>query len=118
MMRRPMILFAVLGLLLAVAVPVSAAPVKSSLTYHVDCGDAGHFTVLAKGTPGFPTGDAPPVLLLGGHFTVTEGGQTFTWHDSPPPGLESKLTQCRISGPAEDVGFSLTVDPAWVFIVR
>jgi hypothetical protein len=116
-MRRIIALVAVLAFLSIVVTPVAAAPART-LTYAVDCGSDGFFEVQAKGTPGFPSGFAPPVLLLGGTFTVDEGGEAFGWVQVPPRGLAPKLSTCTISGPTEDVGFTLTVDPAYVFIVR
>lgn len=120
-MRRIPVLLAALALLLMVAVPATAAPGTQwkSLTYDVACGDQT-WVVKATGTPGFPvienTTTAPPLLLLGGHLTITVGSDILEIHDPYPPGLEGKLMDCTIDGPSEDVGFTLVVDPAWIFV--
>jgi hypothetical protein len=101
-----------IGLLVVFALPVGAAP--KGFTYDVTCGDQS-WVVTAKGTPGFAEGLQTPLLLLGGSFSVSEGGAVVdAWEVPPPPGLESRLMTCTIEGPNETDEFLFTVDPAYI----
>lgn len=120
-MRKTILLVvAVLTLAMVFAAPATAAP--KALTWDVSCDRDGNgslesaYVVTAKGTPGWGF-DTSPGLLLGGHFTFTpEVGAPETWEVPRPPGLEPRLTTCRIEGPHEAVGFDFLVDPAYILL--
>lgn len=86
-------------LLLSVAAPVAAAPVRNPQVgqWEIVCPEpVGTFVVIAKGVPGWtidPTDSPPPILLRQAEFWVWAEGVAI---DGPyvltaPPGLESRL---------------------------
>lgn len=109
---------AVLALGLAFAAPAAAAPTNNPqvFTYEVSC-PAGDFEVTARDVPGWETGSpGTPSLLLGGEFTLYEGGVwQFTGYVAPPRGLEGRLVECHISGPLETDEFQWVIEGLVLF---
>jgi hypothetical protein len=121
-MRRFALSLATIALVAATAAPAAAAPVSNPqvTTYFLTCGDVTT-TVAAKGVPGWSTELGPantPVLLLGGHVTVWDGGAVvFDGDNATPPGLDGKVTTCRVEGPtwsSQGGPWYLVYDPAYI----
>lgn len=109
-MRRAIALIAAGVLVLAIALPVSAVPIKNSAPFDIACADGTEWSVNAVGVPGWDQDWAPgdvPWLLMG--YTVNFDGGSFT--KDPPPGLagNGKLYgPCTITGDGWDPGWSIT----------
>ncbi len=113
-MKRTIALFvATLALIAVLVAPAAAAP-KKVYTWTVTCG-ADTYTVKAPlGVPGWPEIGKSPDLLVGGTFTITQGGVTSTFTDPVPAGLVALVKTCTIYGPLEDAGFTVISDPAYL----
>jgi hypothetical protein len=122
MMRRFILVAVVVALGAALAAPVAAAPERNPkvLTYLATCPDATYVApVIAKGVPGWPAGDpgTTPLLLVGGTWTLFEGGlEILSLEDPIPAGLLARVETCRVVGPLEFVDFAWVIDPAYVLV--
>ncbi|OGN82437.1 MAG: hypothetical protein A2X23_02145 [Chloroflexi bacterium GWC2_73_18] len=109
---------AVLALGLAFAAPAAAAPTNNPFVYHyaVTCGGSS-FEVIALDITGWEVNShGTPSLLMGGEYTLYEGGQwQFTFYAPPPPGLTSKLVECDIVGPLETDEFQWVIEGLVLF---
>jgi hypothetical protein len=112
-------LFLAAGLLVVSTTGSATAAPMQFERWAVTCGGAT-VEVVARGVPGWNVELTPattPMLLLGGHVYVYEGGAlAYDADNAIPPGLAGRLVTCSVEGPlgVDPEIFHLEYDPAYI----